>query len=180
MKKSVLAVLTAAVMTIASAAAQPQNQNHKGGKPERPTPEQIAKHHTERLTKELNLTKEQSDKIYEATLKRTAEAQKKNEARREAAAEARKKADAEMAAYRQKAKEDMKAILTSEQYEKWSKMEQKRPQHGRAQGQGGPGPEHGRGPKGKPGFDGHDKDGRGHGPAEHGRHNGKKVAKDKE
>lgn len=148
------AVMTAAVMMIATAAAQPQ-QGEKGGKREKPTAEQMAKFRTERMAKELDLNQEQQKQIYDMTLTRINAAQKKSESDRAAMAAERKSAD-----------EKMQKILTPEQYQKWGEMQKKHAEMGRAKGQRGGW--HGNGPKGPDGP-------KGPAPKHHGKkHDGKK------
>ena len=132
MKKRMFAVMMAAVMMIGTAAAQPQRP--QGEKREKPTSEQMAKMRSERMAKELDLTKEQQQQIYDMTITRINEAQKKADKDRAA-----------MAAERKSANEQMQKILTPEQYQKWSEMQKKQADMGRAKGQRGGW--HGKGPK---------------------------------
>lgn len=124
MKKKILAVLTAAIVMAGSAVAQPQRPD--GGKREKPTPEQIAKRYTDRMTNDLNLTQEQAQKLYQINLTKVQQMQQKAEARK-----------AEMAAERQKSEAEMKELLTPEQYQKWSEMRAKSRNCGKAKGQNG-------------------------------------------
>lgn len=80
--------------------------------PTPPTPEQIAQAKAERLTKRLNLTDEQSRKVYDVCLKNTKEQQ----------ALFKKMMD-----LRKDQAEKMKSILTDEQFTEWSQMQQQRP-----------------------------------------------------
>ena len=141
MKKTMFAVMMAAVMMIGTAAAQPQRP--QGEKREKPTPEQMAKFSTERMAKELNLTQEQQKQIYDYNLNRINEASKKAEAAR-----------SNMEAARKSNAEQMQKILTPEQYAKWNEMQKRRADMGRAQGQRGGwqghGPQMGPGRKGAP------------------------------
>ena len=164
MKKTMFAVMMAAVMMIGTAAAQTQQpQRPQGEKREKPTPEQMAKFSTERMAKELNLTQEQQKQIYDYNLERINEASKKAQAAR-----------SDMEAARKSANEKMQKILTPEQYQKWGEMQKRRAEMGRAQGQRGGwqgrGPQMGPGPKG-----GHDA-AKGHTPKHHakGKKHGKK------
>ena len=116
--------MIAAVMMIGTAAAQEQQQN--GQKREKPTAEQMAKFSTERMTKALELNDEQQKQMYDYNLKRINDAQKKAEAARR-----------EMEAARKSNAEQMQKILTPDQYQKWSEMQKKRAEMGRAQGQRG-------------------------------------------
>ena len=134
MKKRMFAVMMAAIMMIGSAAAQPQRP--QGEKREKPTAEQMAKFRTERMAKELELSQEQQQQIYDMTLTRINESQKKAQDAREA-----------LKAERKSNAEKMQKILTPEQYKKWGEMQKKQAEAGRAQGQRGEWK--GRGPQGQ-------------------------------
>ena len=140
MKKRMFVAIIAAVMTIGAAAAQPRQQND-GQKREKPTAEQMAKFRTERMAKALDLNDEQQKQLYDLTLTRINDAQKKAEAAR-----------SDIEAARKSNAEQMKKILTPEQYEKWGEMQKRQAQMGRAQGQQGGwqghGPQMGQGPRG--------------------------------
>jgi len=76
------------------------------------TPEESAKLYTERLTKELNLSSEQQNKVYELTLERTKaprERGKMNKGRME-----------EMRKERQEQQTKLESILTPEQVKIWN------------------------------------------------------------
>lgn len=139
MKKTIFVAAIAAVMMIGTAAAQPQRP--QGEKREKPTPEQMAKFSAERMARELELTPEQQQQIYDYNLARIKEASQKAQAARSDMEAARKNAD-----------EKMQKILTPEQYRKWGEMQKRRADMGRAQGQRGGwqghGPQMGPGPKG--------------------------------
>ena len=148
MKKTMFAVMMAAVMMIGTATAQPQRPD--GEKREKPTPEQMAKFRTERMAKELNLTQEQQQQVYDYTLTRINEASKKAEAAR-----------TDMEAARKSNAEKMQKILTPEQYQKWEEMQKRQAEMGRARGQQGVW--HGPRPQAAPDHKG------AHGPKHHGK-----------
>lgn len=85
---------------------------------ERPSPEQRAKVHTERMAKQLELSTEQSAQVeaLNLTLAREIEARR---VAREAEKEARK---AEAKALRDAHDAEMKAVLNSDQYARWLTM----------------------------------------------------------
>ena len=141
------AALVAAVMMIGTAAAQPQKP--EGAKREKPTAEQMAKFRTERMAKALELSEQQQQQLYDYTLARINEAAKKSEAARN-----------EMAAARKSNAEQMQKILTPEQYAKWTEIQKRQAEMGRAQGQRGgwhapQGPQHGMGQGAHDGHQGH-------------------------
>ena len=154
MKKSMFIAMIAAVMMIGTAAAQEQQANN-APKREKPTAEQMAKFRTERMAKALELNDEQQKQIYDYTLNRINEAQKKAEAAR-----------SEMEAARKSNAEQMQKILTPEQYAKWVELQKQQAQMGRAKGQQGwqgHGPQRGHAPQaGQAPRDGHHGH---HGPA---------------
>lgn len=84
----------------------------------RQTPEERAKAHTERMTKQLELTAEQAAQVEAVNLRFAKELEAKRAAR-EAERDARK---AEAQAMRDEHDAEMKAILNSNQYVRWQTM----------------------------------------------------------
>lgn len=114
MKKMMTALMALFLLTGTTVFAQ----NTKSEKPadapqpaQRPTVEQLARSKTDRMTERLQLTEEQSQKVYAATLEQLRSA----EALREKA-RAAKLAEAET----------MKQVLTTEQFMRWSQMQCRR------------------------------------------------------
>lgn len=112
MKKMMTALMALFLMAGTSALAQ-ESKSATAPK-ERPTTEQLARKATERMTEQLKLTDKQAEQVYEATLQRL----RANEALREQA----RVAKSEEA-------EKMKSILSTEQFVRWSQM-QNRPRRG--------------------------------------------------
>ena len=90
-------------------------------------PEQYAKHRTERLTKQLELTPQQATAVEALYVKQGEQMQQMRKvqqgdraAMREKMVEARKAREAEF-----------KKIMTKEQYEKWQQLQAEQPHHGR-------------------------------------------------
>lgn len=97
----------------------------RGGQPM--NPEQYAKHRTERLTKQLELTPQQATAVEALYVKQGEQMQQMRKvqqgdraAMREKMVEARKAREAEF-----------KKIMTKEQYEKWQQLQAEQPHHGR-------------------------------------------------
>lgn len=110
MKQRIIAA-AAALCLLACPGAFAQNNNPKNGPAapkERPTVEQMAQRQTERMTKELGLDEAQSKQVYALNLKRI----QQMEALR-----------AEMRKNRQAEAEQMKSLLTTDQFVKWSQMQ---------------------------------------------------------
>ncbi|MBX2972658.1 MAG: hypothetical protein KF797_06115 [Flavobacteriales bacterium] len=121
-------LLIVAVMAGMAVAAQAQDKAQR-------TPEERAKMRTERLTKELELTPEQAAKVEAINMKYAGKVD-----------EVRKEREAERAEVRKEAKTmhdahdaEMKAVLTADQYAKWTarKEEMRNKQHERRKGMHG-------------------------------------------
>ncbi|MAL14833.1 MAG: hypothetical protein CL554_15545 [Algoriphagus sp.] len=93
----------------------------------RPNPEEMAKMMTDRMTKQLNLTKEQQEQVYAIHLDL---AQKREEERqaRKAETDARKEEA-------QKHEERLNEVLTEEQRQKWVEIKSERPVRMRPHGE---------------------------------------------
>lgn len=113
MKQRIVAV-AAALCLLAGPGAFAQNKNQKNGEmpKERPTVEQMTQHQTERMTKELGLDEAQAKQVYAINLKRN----QQMEAFR-----------TEMRKNRQAEAEQMKSVLTTDQFVKWSQMQGPKP-----------------------------------------------------
>ena len=114
MKKMMTALTALFLLTGTTAFAQNTKPEKPADAPQpvqRPTVEQLARSRTERMAERLQLTEEQSQKVYAATLEQLRSA----EALREKA-RAAKLAEAET----------MKQVLTTEQFMRWSQMQCRR------------------------------------------------------
>lgn len=112
MKQRIFAI-AAAVCLLAAPGAFAQNQQRKSEMSrQRPTVEQMARHRTERLTKELGLNETQAKEVYAINLKQ----QQQMEAHR-----------AQMSKERRAEAEQMKSVLTADQFAKWSQMQGPKP-----------------------------------------------------
>lgn len=107
MKKSMIAAMAACVMTVTGALAQGQAQQTKLPR-QRPTAEQIAQKRTEMMSKKLDLNETQVQKVYQVNLENVKLMEKHR---------------AQMKAERQAEAEQMKGILTTDQFVKWSQMQ---------------------------------------------------------
>ena len=124
MKQCIFAV-AATFCLLAAPGAFAQNHDRKPGRTpkERPTLEQMAQRRTARMTEELGLDEKQAKEVYAINLRQ----QKQMEAHR-----------AQMAKERQAETEQMKSVLTAEQFAKWSQMQGPKP--GAHRGKKGSGP----------------------------------------
>ncbi len=118
MKKIIFAV-AATLFLLAGCNLMAQGNRPRGEREVPPTAEQIAQRRTDRMKEALQLSEEQTKQVYALNL----ESAKQMKAQREAAM-ADRKANAEK----------MKAILTAEQFEKWSQMQKARARSGRGHG----------------------------------------------
>lgn len=107
MKKSMIAAMAACVMTMTGALAQGQTQKMQVPR-QRPTAEQIAQKRTEMMTKKLELNEAQEQKVYQVNLENVKLMEKHR---------------MQMKAERQAEAEQMKGILTTDQFVKWSQMQ---------------------------------------------------------
>lgn len=105
MKKRIFAV-AAALCLLAGTGAFAQDSKKAPMMKERPTAEQMAQRRTERMTEKLNLSEKQSKQLYEVNLQDIKEMQAQAE--------------------------QMKGILTPEQFEQWKQMQG--PRHGMNRG----------------------------------------------
>jgi hypothetical protein len=101
-----------------SAAAQSKNNNNKGGK----TPGEKATAMAMELKKDLGLTDDQYQKVYNAKLEKL----NKKEAIKEKYGKDKQKAEPEMKQLHEDFKASMKSILTAEQYSTWSAKKDKK------------------------------------------------------
>ena len=102
-----IAAMAACVMTLTGALAQEQTQKTQLPR-QRPTPEQIAQKRTEMMTKRLDLDEAQTQKVYQVNLEN---------------AKLMEKHRVQMKAERQNEAEQMKGILTTDQFVKWSQLQ---------------------------------------------------------
>lgn len=107
MKKRII-VVAATLSLICVTGVLAQEPAAPATPPTPPTPEQMAQKKTERLTEQLKLTDDQAGKVYDVCLKQSKEQQ-----------ELFKK----MVALRKEQAEQMKSILTTEQFAQWSQMQ---------------------------------------------------------
>lgn len=106
MKKKIFAALTALCLMAGTSVFAQKNKPETPR--ERPTVEQMAQRMTERMTKELKLNEAQTKQVYDVNLQQVKEMMAMREKM-----QAAKKAEAEK----------MKAILTTEQFMQWSKIQ---------------------------------------------------------
>ncbi|WP_299758945.1 hypothetical protein [uncultured Pontibacter sp.] len=140
MKKNLLMLALGVLIagsSVAPAVAQDNNKTrqearmhkHKG---ERKSPEERAKARTERITKELDLTKAQAKKVEALHLKEVKEREAKRAGFKKSDrkdATARKQMRSEMMAAHKRHNEEMKDILNKKQYAKYEELQaQKREQ----------------------------------------------------
>ena len=136
MKKFMLPLFAAFAFTVGTATAQtapamaqaPMQQ----GRP-MPSPEQMAAHQTERLTKELNLNADQTGKVQQIMQQRAQDMQAMRGQHESGAS--RDQLHGQMKANRAKYDDQFKAVLTPDQYTKYTAMQQQR--HHRSPGMEG-------------------------------------------
>ena len=112
-----------------------QDGKHK----EHKSPEERAKHRTEKMTKELNLTQDQSQRVHQLNMQKAQQMQALKAKHAGADHSAMK---TEMKTLRQNWNNDLKATLTAEQYAKYqamqeerkAKMKDKKGKHGKGHG----------------------------------------------
>lgn len=107
MKKKIFAAVMALCMMAGTSVFAQQPMKAPMGK-ERPTAEQMAERKTQRMTQKLNLTQEQSKKLYDLNLQEVKQMQSMRE---------------QMRAARQAQDARMKELLTPEQYAQWQEMQ---------------------------------------------------------
>lgn len=101
---------------------------------DRPSPEEIAKRQTERMTESLELSEEQAEKIAIINLKYAKQTQEKREAMRQQEEKDREAMRAERKKVREAHNAELKAILTDLQYAKLEGMQEARGERGRKRG----------------------------------------------
>ena len=111
MKKQIFAAVTALCL-MATTTLFAQETTPKAASATPPTVEQMAQHQTDRMTERLKLTEAQAKKVYQVNLDRMQQMQRLRE---------------QMQQTRQATAEEMKSILTTEQFMQWAQM-QRRPQ----------------------------------------------------
>lgn len=122
MKKTIFAAVAALCLMAGEAVfAQTESAPAPAAAPkERPTLEQIAQRKTDRMAERLYLTDAQKKQVYEINLQQLKEMEAQREAMRNAQAERA---------------EQMKSILSTEQFVKWAQMQQRpAPKHPRMHG----------------------------------------------
>lgn len=112
MKKTIFAaVATLCLMAGGAAFAQTESTPASAAAPkERPTLEQIAQHRTDRMAERLELTDAQKKQVYEINLQQLKDMEAQREAMRKA---------------REARTEQMKSILSTEQFVQWAQMQQR-------------------------------------------------------
>lgn len=126
MKKFLLPLLAFA---FSATAASAQTGPPQGGRPQR-TPEEMAARQTEGLTKQLGLSADQSAKVQQIMLARDQEMLAVR-GQRQAGTGDRKQMRAQMMAGRTKYDDQLKAVLTPDQYTKYTAMQANRRERGR-------------------------------------------------
>ena len=122
MKKTIFAAVAALCLMAGEAVfAQTESAPAPAAAPkERPTLEQIAQRKTDRMAERLYLTDAQKKQVYEINLQQLKEMEAQREAMRKA---------------REARAEQMKSILSTEQFVKWAQMQQRpAPKHHRMHG----------------------------------------------
>jgi periplasmic protein CpxP/Spy len=113
--KKLLMIAAIFTMTFAGAFAQ---RGQGSRQKESMTPEQRAEKMTMKMSDELGLSEDQKQKIYEINLENA----EKRQAQREAMEEERNAKRAEMQAQMKKQNEEIEAVLTPEQKDKWQEV----------------------------------------------------------
>ena len=122
MKKTIFAAVAALCLMAGEAVfAQTESASAPAAAPkERPTLEQIAQRKTDRMAERLEFTDAQKKQVYEINLQQLKEMEAQREAMRKA---------------REARAEQMKSILSTEQFVKWAQMQQRpAPKHHRMHG----------------------------------------------
>lgn len=120
MKRGLFIALTAGIMLSTTAAAHDKSQ--RNDKQQHPTAEQLARHKTDKQTKELSLNESQAEELYKANLKNIEAHRKMHEERRQFEQQQR----ADMQKHNEKLRNSAGKILTPEQYAKWETAEKSR------------------------------------------------------
>ncbi|MCB2379383.1 DUF4890 domain-containing protein [Hymenobacter sp. BT635] len=132
MKSPLFSLLAAFALTIGTAAAQTQPAaapSGPGREYRQVSPEERATRRTEKMTKELGLSADQSSRIKQILLTRDQEMQALRGQGKPTAA-TRGQMGSQMKANREKYDAQFKQILTAEQYTKYTELAQSRKQHG--------------------------------------------------
>ena len=126
MKKFLLPLLALALSATAASAQMGPGQ---GGRPQR-TPEEMAARQTEGLTKQLGLSADQSAKVQQIMLARDQEMMAMR-GQMQAGTGDRKQMREQMMAGRTKYEDQLKAVLTPDQFNKYTAMQANRRERGR-------------------------------------------------
>ncbi|MBS1645771.1 MAG: hypothetical protein JST67_00380 [Bacteroidetes bacterium] len=122
MKKLILSVLTVAALQTAQAQENQANTNAASTQKTSITPEQMATREAAQMQKEVQLTDEQRQKVYEAALAK----QKALLPLREKYATEKAEMHAEAKPIKQQYKDNLKTILTPEQQQKLEQIREER------------------------------------------------------
>ncbi|OGX90091.1 hypothetical protein [Hymenobacter coccineus] len=131
MKKYLFPLLAAFALTAGAANAQTTPQNGGG----RPSPEQMAARQSERITKQLGLNADQTTKVQQIMAARDQEMQGMRGQMQGGTATRGQMRD-QMVAGRAKYDDQFKAVLTPDQYTKYTAMQADRMQRGPGRGMG--------------------------------------------
>jgi len=137
MKTYLMPLLAAFALTVGTAAAQTTTPTASAASPtEGPrygrqpgNPEEMAKHQSQRMTKELGLNADQTAKVHQLLLARGQEMQTLHAQAQDA--DNRAQLHEQMHANRAKYDEQFKAVLTADQYTRFAAMQAERMEHGR-------------------------------------------------
>ena len=127
MKKFLLPLLAFALSATAASAQMAPGQD--GGRPQR-TPEEMASRQTQGLTKQLGLSADQSAKVQQIMLARDQEMMAMR-GQMQAGTGDRKQMREQMMAGRTKYEDQLKAVLTPDQFTKYTAMQANRRERGR-------------------------------------------------
>lgn len=128
MKKFLLPLLALALSASATAASAQTTPDQAGGRPQR-TPEEMAARQTQGLTQQLGLSADQSAKVQQIMLARDQEMMTMR-SQMQAGTGDRKQMRDQMQANRAKYDDQLKAVLTPDQFAKMQTMQANRRQRG--------------------------------------------------
>lgn len=136
MNKSLLTLLAAFALTIGAASAQttPPTPGEGRGRMEQRSPEDMAKRQSERLTKELGLSADQTTKVQQILVARGQEMQAARGQAKDAGN--RDQMRDQMQANKTKYDAQFKEVLSAEQYTKYTAMEAEGMKRGGGRGHG--------------------------------------------